>query len=148
MTDPEPHTILVQSALHPRLADMLQRVRAAELTATGPDRRVTFRLTRELLSAASRLGIPTHQLADCLGCTPSAISSRTTRHDGLMPPELLRQLTDLTPNELDTLSGGELTRHHDRSTPDHSYPTTDVIRALICTPPNDPTPHSRATAPP
>lgn len=120
---------LTQQPLHPRLAVVLRRIQAAEQTATGAQRRPTFRLMREVLSAAIELGVPAKQLADCLGSNTSAVRNRAHGPDGTMGPELIRRLTDLTTAELDRLSHGELNR--DRPTGTGAYRTADVVRALV-----------------
>ena len=46
-----------------------------------------------------------------------------------MSAELVYQLTDLTPAQLDRFSRGELTRAGAHPDPGQAYLTTDVIRA-------------------
>lgn len=123
--------------LHPGLSALLLRVQAAERTAVGAQRRPTFRLMRELLGASMRLGVPAQLLAECLGTSRASVRNRATGRDGPMSAELIRQLTDLTPVQLDQLSGGELTRHA-AAPDDPTYLTLDVIRALLNTPRRDP----------
>ena len=54
-----------------------------------------------------------------------------------MSAELIRQLTDLTPAQLDQLSGGELTRNGGQ--PDQpTYLTLDLVRAILKTPQSQP----------
>jgi hypothetical protein len=125
-------------ALHPRLEALLQRVQAAERTATGPHRRPTFRLMREILGASVRLGVPGADLAQCLGTSGESLRKRASGPDGTIPAELIQQLTDLTPNQLDTLSNGDLTRDNDPADVTAVYPTTVFIRALLNTPRPDP----------
>ena len=119
--------------LHPGLRALLLRVQAAERAAVGVHRRPTFRLMRELLGASVRLGVPAQQLAECLGTSRESVRNRATGLDGRMSAELIRQLIDLTPAELDDLSGGELTRHAGPSDPP-AYLTLDVVRALLSAP--------------
>ena len=124
-------------ALHPRLKALLQRVQEAERTAVGNQRRATFRLMRELLSASVRLGVPTQQLAECLGRSRESVRNRASGRDGRITPELIRQLTGLTPAQLNQLSRGELDRlreHNDPADQASPYLTTDVVRALLKTP--------------
>jgi hypothetical protein len=125
--------------LHPRLQALLHRVQAAERTAVGPQRRPTFRLMREVLAASVRLGVPIHLLAECLDKSRESVRNRASGLDGTITPELIKQLTDLTPAQLDRLSRGELTRHADQADRAHhadpvEYLTTDVVRALLNTP--------------
>jgi hypothetical protein len=87
---------------------------------------------RELLSASVRLGVPAQLLAECLGTSRQAVRNRASSLDGAITPELLQQLTDLTPTQLDSLSGGELTRSG-RLTNQGTHSTTDVIRAVLAT---------------
>lgn len=118
--------------LHPGLRTLLLRVQAAERASTGAHRRPTFRLMRELLGASVRLGVPVQLLAECLGASRASVRNRASGRDGPMSAELIRQLTDLTPDQLDQLSGGELTRAGGRcDQPTHL--TVDVVRALLTT---------------
>jgi hypothetical protein len=71
--------------------------------------------------------------SDCLGTTIDNVRSRTQDVDGTMSSDLLTRLTDLTPEELDRLSHGELMRHH--APLDGVYRTIDVIRAVLSFPP-------------
>jgi hypothetical protein len=126
--------------LHPRLEALLHRVQEAERTAVGDQRRPTFRLMRELLAASVRLGVPTQQLAECLGVRRDAVRNRAGGLDGKMSAELIHQLTDLTPAQLDRFSRGELSRaraHPDPADQAPAYLTTDVVRALLKTPCHD-----------
>jgi hypothetical protein len=120
-------------SLHPRLETLLRRVHAAERVAAGAHRRPTFRLMRELLGAAVGLGVPVRLLAECLGTSRGAVSVRASAYDGTIPAELVRQLTDLSPAELDHLSDGELTCRGGR-VGDEVFSTTDVIAAVLKTP--------------
>lgn len=96
--------------LHPRLADVLLRVRAAERTASGPDRRPTFRLMRELLGAAIALGVPARALAECLDTSPASVIARArSSAEVAIPGELVQRLSDLTPAQLSSLSAYPLT---------------------------------------
>ncbi len=122
-----------EQELHPGLRALLIRVQVAERAAVGTHRRPTFRLMRELLGASVRLGVPAQLLAECLGTNRAAVRNRASGRDGPMSAELIRQLTDLTPDELDQLSGGELTRHAGQRDPP-MYVTLDVVRALLSTP--------------
>lgn len=119
--------------LHPRLQDLLLRVQAAERTAVGAHRRPTFRLMRELLGASMRLGVPTQLLAECLGSSRDSVRNRASGRDGTISAELIKELTGLTPAQLDHLSGGELTRHAQQAD-GRGYATPDVVRALLSTP--------------
>jgi hypothetical protein len=121
---------LTQQPLHPRLAEVLRRIQAAEKTATGAQRRPTFRLMREVLSAAIELGVPAKQLAECLGSNTNSLRNRAHGPDGTMSPELIRRLTDLTPDELDRASDGALNRDRAIGT-DGAFRTADVVRALL-----------------
>jgi hypothetical protein len=124
--------------LHPRLEALLHRVQAAERAAGGEHRRSTFRLMRELLRASVRLGVPASLLAECLGTSQGAVRARAnSAADGTISAELIQQLTDLTPRQLNRLSNGELTRHGDQ-TDREVYPTTNVIRAVLKTPRPEP----------
>lgn len=118
--------------LHPRLEALLRRVQAAERVATGHHRRPTFRLMREILGASVRLGVPTGQLAECLGTTRGAIRARASTPDGTLTPEMLERLTGLTPRRLDRLSGGALSRDGQPAERTH-YCTSDVVRAILRT---------------
>lgn len=123
--------------LHPRLEAVLHRVQEAERTAVGNQRRPTFRLMRELLGASVQLGVPIAQLADCLGSSRNSVRNRVSGCDDPMSAELIRQLTGLTPAQLDRLSGGELTRAGKPSKAAgqaSAYLTIDVVRALLATP--------------
>lgn len=119
--------------LHPRLEAVLRRLQAAERAAVGEDRRPAFKLTREVLGASVRLGVPTPVLAACMGTSRASLRNRASRVDGVIPAELVRQLTDLTPRQLDRLSRGELTRGGNLADRPE-YPTIDVVRALLSTP--------------
>jgi hypothetical protein len=95
---------------------------------------------RELLAASVRLGVPTQQLAECLGVRRDAVRNRAGGLDGKMSAELIHQLTDLTPAQLDRFSRGELSRaraHPDPADQAPAYLTTDVVRALLKTPCHD-----------
>lgn len=64
-----------------------------------------------------------------------------------MSAELIRQLTGLTPAQLDQLSGGELTRH--AAAPDQpTYLTLDVVRALLRAPRSRPEDRPEEAVPP
>jgi hypothetical protein len=91
---------------------------------------------RELLAAAVRLGVSPQSLAACLGVTRESIRNRANGPDGVLTPQQIEQLTDLTPRELDRLSGREPARACDMVST--TYPTTDVIRVLLATPPENP----------
>ena len=121
-------------SLHPRLEALLQRVQTAERIATGADRRPTFRLMREILGASVRLGVPGAPLAQCLGTSRESLRKRANGPDGSITAELIQQLTDLTPDQLNDLSDGDLTRDHDPAEAAGVYPTTIFIRALLNTP--------------
>lgn len=120
--------------LHPGLELVLRRVQEAERSAVGAQRRPTFRLMREILGAAIRLGVPAQLLADCLGTSRQSVRNRASGLDGTLSAELIQRLTDLSPAQLDRLSGGELTRHTQRAD-QRAHATTDVVRALLGTPP-------------
>lgn len=121
--------------LNPRLAALLIRVQSAERTAVGPQRRPTFRLMRELLTACVRVGVPAQLLADCLGTSLGSVRSRASSPEGLMSAAQIRQLTDLTPRHLDRLSNGALTACGGRRAhAEGVYRTIDVVRALLRTP--------------
>lgn len=123
--------------LHPRLRALLHRVQAAEVTAVGAHRRPTLRLMREVLGAAVRLGIPIDLLAECLDRSRSSVRNRASGSDGTLTAELIKELTDLTPPQLNRLSKGALTRHADPAnhpTGQPTYLTIDVVRALLQTP--------------
>lgn len=116
---------------------LLHRVQAAEDTAVGAHRRPTLRLMREVLGASVRLGISIDLLAECLGRTRSSVRNRASGSDGTLTAELIKELTDLTPSQLNRLSKGELTRNADQAnhpTGQPTYLTIDVIRALLQTP--------------
>lgn len=137
------------TALHPRLADLLCRLQAAERGATGSDRRPTFRLMRDVLGAALALGVPARVLADCLGTTPGSVRNRAGRLDALVPAALVTELTGLTPSRLDRLSGGRLSDGPHGPDPSPGYPTSVLVRALVSTPVSAPAArgsggHSRA----
>lgn len=122
-----------EQELHPGLRALLLRVQVAERAAVGAHRRPTFRLMRELLGGAVRLGVPAQLLAECLGTSRDSVRNRASGRDGPMSAELIRRLTDLTPAQLDQLSGGELTRDG-AQLDQHTYLTLDVVRALLNTP--------------
>ena len=125
---------LAQQPLHPRLAEMLRRIHKAEKTATGDQRRPTFRLMREVLTASIHLGVAAKLLAECLGTSAQSVRNRVSDPDAMMGRELISQLTDLTPEELDVLSHGELTRNQPSAVT--AYRTIDVVRALVSIPPD------------
>jgi hypothetical protein len=127
-----------QQPLHPRLAELLRRIQEAERTAVGDRRRPTFRLMREVLSAAMRVGVPVALLAECLGTRSDSVRDRAQGTDGVMDAELIKRLTDLDPEQLDADSLGELTRHRPDDTDLVTFPTIDVVRALLKTPRRDP----------
>lgn len=139
--DPAPNAAATASAamareLHPRLAEVLRRVQAAERNAVGRDRRPTFRLMRELLGAAVSLGVSTHALSRCLGTTPGAVSVRARSSVGMTIPDyLVVQLTDLTPNQLDSISQHHLAASHGGRHPS----AVDLVRALLAMPMIEPT---------
>jgi len=120
------------AVLHPRLADLLRRLQHAERTATGEQRRPTFRLMRDVLGAAIAAGVPVRLLADCLGTTPGSVRNRAGRHDAVVSPTLVAELTGLTPARLDRLSGGRLAQA--RSEAAAGYPTGALVQALLATP--------------
>lgn len=63
--------------------------------------------------------------------------NRASGLDGTITAELVKELTDLTPAQLNRLSRGELTRHAeqaDRPARPATYRTLDVVRALLHTP--------------
>jgi hypothetical protein len=119
--------------LHPRLAELLRRMQRAERTARGSQRRPTFRLMREFLSAAVQLGVPLDQLGECLGVNGPGLRTRIQDADGLLDGALIEQLTDLAPSEIDELSEVALTPNP--SEPGR-YRVIDVVRALIHMPPD------------
>lgn len=133
-SDPTAVTFLDAGALHPRLEALLRSVQTAERSAIGQHRRPTFRLLRELLGAAVHLGVPGQVLADCLGTSVGAVRSRANAAEGSMTAELVQRLTGLTAQELDQLSGGQLSDAAGSSTGPGSYRTVDVVRALLRTP--------------
>jgi hypothetical protein len=147
MSTGEPLCLVIE-ALHPRVAAVLQRVRAAEQTASGPQRRATFRLMRELLGAARRLNVPLHLLAECLEISPDSVRSRASGLDGTMTDELIERLTDLAPERLQQLSGGQLVHASKGGDPAIGHRTTDVLRALMAIPaeayPSSPQARARA----
>jgi hypothetical protein len=126
-------------SLHPRLGEVLRRVQLAERTAVGQYRRPTFRLMRQVLGASVRLGVPIQQLAECLGSSRESVRNRAQIDGDFLTPDLIEQLTDLTPAELDRCSGGELTKLASPTVKEgrDTYRTTDVIRALLSTPTPD-----------
>lgn len=63
--------------------------------------------------------------------------------DGTISADLIHQLTDLAVDQLDQLSGGELTRRTERAD-EPVFSTTDVVRALLKTP--KPPPRAVASA--
>lgn len=125
-----------ERALHPRLEMLLQRLQAAERGATGADRRPTFRLMREILGACVELEVPGGSLAACLDTSRESLRRRASGPHGTISAELIRHLTDLSPDELDDLSSGELTRDDEPAVDDYS--TVAFIRALLKTPPPEP----------
>jgi hypothetical protein len=92
---------------------------------------------RSVLGASVALGVPLRLLADCLGTRPDSVRNRAGRPAGIVTSDLILALTDLTPTELDQLSGGALSRA-ERTLP-ASFQTIDLVRALISTPFDPPT---------
>jgi hypothetical protein len=127
---------LGQTTLHPRLADLLQRLQVAERAAVGERRRPTFRLMRDVLGSALALGVPVRLLSDCLGTTPGSVRNRACRLDAVVAPALMTELTGLTPARLDRLSGGLLSAAPAQRPV--GYPTSTVVRALLATPRQEP----------
>lgn len=120
--------------LHPRLADLLTRLAILEQTATGSLLRPTYRLTRQVLGTSVELGVPVEQLADCLGRRRASIGTRVQATPGTISRGLIRELTGMTPEELDRLSGGALTGLAQGDNADEHYPVADFVRALLHTP--------------
>ncbi|MDQ4053280.1 MAG: hypothetical protein M3237_11365 [Actinomycetota bacterium] len=92
---------------------------------------------RELLRASVQLGVSPRLLAECLGTSQRAVRARAnSAAGGTVTAELIEQLTDLTPRQLDRVSRGELTRSADPA--DHeggaSYRIRDVVRAVLSIP--------------
>jgi hypothetical protein len=98
----------VPDTLHPRLADALRRLCAAEKVAGGADRRAAHRLTRAVLGSARADGVPLHQLADCLGVTVGSTRGRAMRTDTTVSAAAIESLTGHTPAELRELSSTPL----------------------------------------
>ncbi|WP_426247537.1 hypothetical protein [Nocardioides sp. LHG3406-4] len=108
-------------------------MQAAEQAAVGEQRRPTFRLTRQVLTACVQLGVSITALAHFLGVSSGSVRGRAHDPEGTMPAALVEELTGLAPAQLDQLSDGQLTA---RGAADQAavYPTNDVIRALLATP--------------
>ncbi|WP_420367198.1 hypothetical protein [Curtobacterium sp. L1-20] len=119
------------AAVPPAIATVLLAARAAENSASGPDRRDAFRTTRHLLGGCRVAGIPLEDLAALFQVRADTIRNRAYV-DGLVPAatfvDLARvSLDDLTGWQRDGLLPAASTDPGYRT----SYPASALITALI-----------------
>lgn len=118
----------------PRLAAALAAAHAAELVATGSQRRFAFRVTRTLLGGARRAGYTPAQLAALLDVSIASVQTRGGSDD-LIPGDTFAQLTGLDQALLDQWrQTGALPAPVRDDQGRDCYPASDLIRALDLTP--------------
>lgn len=116
--------------LQPLLAAMLRAAHYEELTARGAARRPAFRLTRDLIGAAIRAGVPTGRIAECFKVSVASVRTRASSADGETTAATIEQLCGLTPAQLSGLSTVAL---HARSAPCGvpTYRVSDLVRTVL-----------------
>ena len=100
------------------------------IQGTGPERRPAFRLTRIVIAAAIDNGITAHDIATCLDTSADAVRGRITRSDASLTAAMVRQLTGLSPVQIERRARVQL-----KPTPAGHYLTSDIVRLLLTTSP-------------
>jgi hypothetical protein len=80
------------SVLPARIVTLLRSSQAAELAAAGPQRRVAWRTTRQLLGAVIEAGYPASVVARCLNISAGEVRARATA-DGWLAVSTIAELT-------------------------------------------------------
>ena len=120
----------LETALPGRVARLLRQAQAAELVAAGPERRIAWRTTRQVLGAVLEAGYSTAAVAQCLSITAGEVRARATA-DGWLAEATILTLAELTPAAiLDWHQRGDLPlRRHGPGDQLH-YPAIDLVRLL------------------
>jgi hypothetical protein len=113
-----------------RVCLVLRRVRRAELVARGSDRRIAYRLTRELIGGAVAVGYTTAALADCLRMSAPSVKSRTSP-GGWLSSETVQQIAGVG---ADTIAAWReatlLIDHRSIATGEVFYTAAEVMHAI------------------
>ena len=116
-----------------RLAQLLRQAQAAESVAAGPERRIAWRTTRQVLGAVLEAGYPTAAVADCLGISAGEVRARATA-DGWLAEATIVELAELTSAAiLAWHQRGDLPVRRRGPGDQLHYPAIDLVR-LLATP--------------
>jgi hypothetical protein len=113
-----------------RVCLMLRRARRAELVARGSNRRIAYRLTRELIGGAVAVGYTTAALADCLRMSAPSVKSRTSP-GGWLSSETVQRVAGV---DADTIAAWRaaalLVDHRSTETGEVFFTAAEVMHAV------------------